>query len=584
MKEFRKKAAQVTGQRRFFSGGFRNGEDSDLEDSSDEESNVRDPMPERYLNPRQPGTIQYLSEPESLLVPRYDVTNGQMPSQGAVDGAAFISAEDALHPAAAEVSPRKTGLLRPIRKFGSRITGAQGFFSGKGAGSGAEELLRGNEFGPGTGKNGGVEQRSSSDMPWTRLGYQQALYRLEANLEAYRSDQFENESFDGQFGTRGARFCCCMGMLAWFLGPLRQTAAGSDQMQRLKDIVPWFAIALMGFAIGLNILANVLLVSRRYMAYTDDEAVDDSMGDHSDKEVTHHLHGIGEFFGFIFTALAGFIAFITYFVCWLVGLRIACASSGAPRLGCCATHFQLPLWHRLLASVPVLGLSVLVCYAPWLMLVTTGLTIVPQYFIHIVYCLTYKTVEWFDVFAGITAALVMVLTPAHIIVSVSLRNDVMIGRLRRTVQERATQRRSAPAPASLSSVQYYSQISSRNGYHQDVFNNTIVALAGSDRGRSVSFVYRERLWNVFAVIAAPMLLDLCQCIPLLGAYYFLGDIKSKRIFIALLIAFFLPRMFLFAISIVKRRISFDIERGIVSFSSDICHDFSHESTSHATIY
>ena len=127
MKEFRKKAAQVTGQRRFFSGGFRNGEDSDLEDSSDEESNVRDPMPERYLNPRQPGT-QYLSEPESLLVPRYDVTNGQMPSQGAVDGAAFISAEDALHPAAAEVSPRKTGLLRPIRKFGSRITGAQGFF------------------------------------------------------------------------------------------------------------------------------------------------------------------------------------------------------------------------------------------------------------------------------------------------------------------------------------------------------------------------------------------------------------------------------------------------------------------------
>ena len=138
MKKIRKKAAQLTGQRRFFSGGFRNGEDSDLEDSSDEETNVRDHMPEHYLHPRQPGTIQYLSEPESLLVPRYDLTNGQMPSQGAVDRAALISAEDALDPASAEVSPCKTGLLRPIRKFGSRITGAQGFFSGKGAGSGAE--------------------------------------------------------------------------------------------------------------------------------------------------------------------------------------------------------------------------------------------------------------------------------------------------------------------------------------------------------------------------------------------------------------------------------------------------------------
>jgi Ca2+/Na+ antiporter len=48
------------------------------------------------------------------------------------------------------------------------------------------------------------------------------------------------------------------------------------------------------------------------------------------------------------------------------------------------------MWHRWLSAVPVLGVSVLITYAPWLMTITTLITALPHYVMNIIYLHTHK--------------------------------------------------------------------------------------------------------------------------------------------------------------------------------------------------
>ena len=267
----------------------------------------------------------------------------------------------------------------------------------------------------------------------------------------------------------------------------------------------------------------------------------------------------------LFSGLALTFAAITYLVCWLIGLRIACAgprkntgTSGSCSFmrgpDCCATKVPLPHWHRMLAAVPVVGVSVLVAYAPWLMVLTTALTIVPQYFINISYCLSHQVVTWTDLASGLTAALVIILTPAHIIVSVSLRNDARLANRRRSIYDRYQESERLQRFSQASSV-----IDGGRGLN-------IMDTPGSvrDQKRSISQLYTSRLWDVLVVIAAPVVLDLTQCLPLLGTHLFMEYMQSGDLFFGLLAAFVVPRILLLGLSFVRRRISFNQQTGRVS--------------------
>ena len=614
MKKVRKKAAQITGQRGFFSGG-KEPQDGDFgrrDDSGGADDDVSEASSEYdYVPDLESGNYPYLVQPDDEI----DFSS-TLASQRGVDFAhgfrdGFESEDsetDYQYPPRQgrmrrgqnpTQSPRKS-VLRPIRKAASRLTGAQGFFSGKGDegevdGDGASGTMVGDEAsgkaGGGSGGGGSGDGVRQSPEVRSRLGYQQALHRLDNALHTFwypDEDEDVNPVVDGRAAVGGTgppflRCCshcgsggsggCCRGMLKGFLGPLRATAAGESQRERIKKIVPWSAVAVMGAAIVLNAATHVLVVGRHYGdAYfdDDDEASNDNTEEHDDVLVysspTSSSSSSSSFkydFSDAFAALAVSFGILTYLICWLLGLRIACAGprnrsklstgSCAEAFACCTTDVPLPHWHRMLAAVPVLGVSVLVAYAPWLMVLTTCLTIVPQYFINIAYCLIHQTVHWMDVAAGITAALVIVLTPAHIIVSTSLRNDARLANRRRVVYERYLQDR-----------RRHQRSARQRQLLADGEDNEILQVVGSERRRSVSRLYFSRLWDVLLVITAPMLLDLCQCLPLLGSYIFMEDIGSRKVFLGLLLAFIVPRTLLLGLSFIQRRISFNQERGLAS--------------------
>ena len=202
-------------------------------------------------------------------------------------------------------------------------------------------------------------------------------------------------------------------MLKGFLGPLRATAAGESQRERIKKIVPWSAVAVMGAAIVLNAATHVLVVGRHYGdAYfdDDDEASNDNTEEHDDVLVysspTSSSSSSSSFkydFSDAFAALAVSFGILTYLICWLLGLRIACAG---PRnrsklsTGSCAKPFLL--YHRCATTgtdasggarvgrVRAGGLCAL-AYGPTTCLTTSAV------FINIAYCLIHQTVHWMDV-------------------------------------------------------------------------------------------------------------------------------------------------------------------------------------------
>lgn len=149
---------------------------------------------------------------------------------------------------------------------------------------------------------------------------------------------------------------CCNG----FLGPLMLNDDGAAERLQIRQIVPWAAVTTTGIFTCFHATLSFLFLY---------ENIFTSRG-----VSTHSV-----MYYFIFCGP------IPYLLCWIFGFRLSLASCSA-----CRTQVPLPMWHRLLAAVPVLGMSVLITYAPWLMAITTLTTALPQYIINIIYLQSHK--------------------------------------------------------------------------------------------------------------------------------------------------------------------------------------------------
>jgi len=217
--------------------------------------------------------------------------------------------DDAPQPGVPPDGQIRPGVLRPLRKAASRLTGVSGVFSGKDYSSQP--------------RGGAVDPNCFVVAVGDDLAFQQSVLRL---------DERRQRSQDANL--------CCGGIL----GPLVDMQAGGA-LQRLsvKAMIPWSAIVCTGFLVLCDFGMHLVLVGRVYLT-----------------------NGWSSTF-LILSAIFGGGAYV---VCWVLGLRLALSSCAN-----CRTAVTLPLWHRVLAAVPVLGLGVLAAYAPWLMASTTLLTV-----------------------------------------------------------------------------------------------------------------------------------------------------------------------------------------------------------------
>lgn len=201
-----------------------------------------------------------------------------------------------------------------------------------------------------------------------------------------------------------------------------------------------------------------------------------------------------------------------------------------------------------------------------------------------------------ELLCALSALLVIVVTPAHIVVMVSLRNDRRIGMLRTATPRSNTHRgdealnirnyslitssqltRASSVNSDMSSISNsrHSMRSDTQHSQHSARSQRMSRSASRSRSRSrspsralallsrgISKLYMSRLLGVLAVITAPLMLDLIQCLPLLAAHFFeTGKSRLTYLFLPLLVAFLLPRFALLALSSLTRRIRYDMSTG-----------------------
>mmetsp|Transcript_87253 Transcript_87253/g.174584 ORF Transcript_87253/g.174584 Transcript_87253/m.174584 type:complete len:376 (-) Transcript_87253:214-1341(-) len=296
-------------------------------------------------------------------------------------------------------------------------------------------------------------------------------------------------------------------------------------------------------------VASVGLILKIYIAAvrgdSDDDDDDDSGGASGDAA--------------LFLSLALAFSSLAYFLCWLLGLRLAASTLGQ----CCETKVPLPLWHRLVGAVPVVGVGVLCAYAPWLLATLVATSVLPQYFLLASFSLVQSELSAWACLAAASCALVVLLTPAHIVALVSIRNEKRVANL----LELATRGRSGGEGGGggrgggrLRRQQRGDAGAVAVGSSSSSSSNLSFWCCGSG-GSVISRVYLSRLFNLLLVTTAPLLLDLLQCLPLFSVFYFgkhdsstsTASLKSWE-FALLTTGFFAPRFLLLFLETVARRV------------------------------
>jgi len=157
------------------------------------------------------------------------------------------------------------------------------------------------------------------------IGFQQSMLRATLRREASRFDrtvstggaQLSEGSNRGfccnSGGGDGDSFCCCNGFVAALVQPLLPTATGALHRLSVKDIVPWAAITVLGILFSVDFLAQI------WLKWRVNEGLELNAANIQGHAAT--------------VLLTAGLATFTYLGCWLLGLRLTCASCA-----CCRTQ------------------------------------------------------------------------------------------------------------------------------------------------------------------------------------------------------------------------------------------------------
>jgi len=172
------------------------------------------------------------------------------------------------------------------------------------------------------------------------IGFQQSMLRATLRREASRFDRTvstggtnlsENNGWCCSSSSGGGDdkgFCCCNGFVTALVQPLLPTATGALHRLSVKDIVPWAAIMVLGLSLSIDFLAQIWLKWR----------VNEGIELNSANIQGHAA---------IALLTAGLASFV-YLGCWLLGLRLTCASCA-----CCRTQV-IPQINRLCILIDLL--------------------------------------------------------------------------------------------------------------------------------------------------------------------------------------------------------------------------------------